>query len=106
MIVGISGTSLGAILKAKGKSNADIGKVGLAYGLAIAIASFILTLAFGNSTVLESVLVGQWFTGIVETLGLAMTSLVSGLVLGISAGISLYVGAFIYWVADLITETW
>ena len=98
---GISGTALGAILRATGKDYKEISAVGGVYAAIVAVISLIV-LMFG--TTLETLI--SW---IPETLTFGLTagiglSFVVALLVGVSAFVSLLIGAIIIDISEAIIK--
>ena len=103
-MIGISGNTLGLVLRAKNKSYREIGKVAVVFGLVMAFLSFIGTLIFGEA-ILDIAMTGSFLAGFVSTIASSFVLAIwVGLTFGIVGLISLYIGALIWDIVQFIID--
>jgi len=105
MIVGISGTTLGLVLRSKGRSYRNITRVAMVWGLFLGVISFIIGL-ISTTTILDAFLAGTFLAGLVSTVASSfVTALFLAIGVGIVAFVSLMIGALVWDLVDLIIKS-
>ncbi len=99
---GISGTALGAILRAKDKSYKEISIVGLVYAIVILLISLVVLLV-GTSTIdtLMAWIPESIALGLTAGIGLAV---MGAILAGVTAFVSLILGAVIWDISEAIIK--
>lgn len=103
-MIGISGNTLGLVLRAKNKSYREISRVAIVFGLVMAILSFIGTLLFGEA-ILSIAMTGNFLTGFVSAIASSFVlAFLVGISFGIVAFVSLFIGALIWDIVNWIID--
>jgi len=99
-MIGISGVSLGAILRSQRYDYEEIAKGGLVLGLILAVISFLITLIFNDTIiaiVTEIPILGEGILSILTAFtSTVVTSLLSGLAVGVAMLLAMLIGALVY----------
>lgn len=109
---GISGVALGAILKAKGKSYADLAKVGVIFALFVAVLAFLVTLIpglndFAQFILAETGVIGAFLNEHILSrwaVGTFTFSIITAIVSAVVGMLSLLIGGAIIDIAEAITD--